>query len=87
MRQINEVGCCRLYPFDNGAPSKHAITKMASDFEALIEAGYIQQADTMEELAEKLNLRWMPRWKRGNAYNGFAEAGKDDDYNKEALTA
>lgn len=83
VRQINEVGCCRLYPFDNGAPSNMPITKMASDFEALIEAGYIQQADTMEELAEKLNLpvdATVETWER---YNGFAEAGKDDDYNKE----
>lgn len=84
VRQINEVGCCRLYPFDNGAPSNMPITKMASDFEALIEAGYIQQADTMEELAEKLNLPvedTVATWER---YNGFADAGKDDDYNKEA---
>ena len=83
VRQINEVGCCRLYPFDNGAPSNMPITKMASDFEALIEAGYIQLADTMEELAEKLNLpvdATVETWER---YNGFAEAGKDDDYNKE----
>ena len=83
VRQINEVGCCRLYPFDNGAPSNMPITKMASDFEALIEAGSIQQADTMEELAEKLNLpvdATVETWER---YNGFAEAGKDDDYNKE----
>lgn len=83
VRQINEVGCCRLYPFDNGAPSNMPITKMASDFEALIEAGYIQQADTMEELAEKLNLpvdATVETWER---YNGFAEAGRDDDYNKE----
>lgn len=83
VRQINEVGCCRLYPFDNGAPSNMPITKMASDFEALIEAGYIQQADTMEELAEKLNLPvddTVETWER---YNGFAEAGKDEDYNKE----
>lgn len=83
VRQINEVGCCRLYPFDNGASSNMPITKMAGDFEALIEAGYIQQADTMEELAEKLNLpvdATVETWER---YNQFAEQGKDEDYNKE----
>lgn len=83
VRQINEVGCCRLYPFDNGAPSNMPITKMAGDFEALIEAGYIQQADTMEELAKKLNLpvdATVETWER---YNQFADAGKDEDYNKE----
>ena len=83
VRQINEVGCCRLYPFDNGAPSNMPISKMAGDFEALIEAGYIQQADTMEELAQKLNLpvdATVETWER---YNKFADAGKDEDYNKE----
>lgn len=83
VRQINEVGCCRLYPFDNGAPSNMPISKMAGDFEALIEAGYIQQADTMEELAQKLNLpvdATVETWER---YNQFADAGKDEDYNKE----
>ena len=83
VRQLNEVGCCRLYPFDNGAESNMPIAKMASDFEGLIEAGYIQQADTMEELAQKLNLpveTTVATWER---YNGFADAGKDDDYNKE----
>lgn len=83
VRQINEVGCCRLYPFDNGAPSNMPISKMAGDFEALIEAGYIQQADTMEELAQKLNLpvdATVETWER---YNRFADAGKDEDYNKE----
>lgn len=83
VRQINEVGCCRLYPFDNGAPSNMPISKMAGDFEALIEAGYIQQADTMEELAQKLNLpvdATVETWER---YNQLADAGKDEDYNKE----
>lgn len=83
VKQLNEVGCCRLYPFDNGAPSNMPISKMASDFEELIEAGYIQQADTMEELAEKLNLpveATVATWER---YNSFADAGKDEDYNKE----
>lgn len=83
VRQINEVGCCRLYPFDNGAPSNMPVSKMAGDFDKLIEAGYIQQADTMEELAQKLNLpvdATVETWKR---YNQFAEAGRDEDYNKE----
>lgn len=83
VKQINEVGCCRLYPFDNGAPMNMPIAKMAGDFEKLIEEGYIQQADTMEELASKLNLpveETVATWER---YNGFADAGKDEDYNKE----
>ena len=84
VRQMNEVGCCRLYPFDNGAPSNRTIESMASEFEKLIEAGYIQQADTMEELAEKLNIPVENTVKSWQRYNHLAEQGRDEDYNKEA---
>lgn len=83
VKQLNEVGCCRLYPFDNGAPSNMPVAKMAGDFEKLIEAGYIQVADTMEELAEKLNIPVEATVETWNRYNMFAEQGKDEDYNKE----
>ena len=49
VKQINEVGCCRLYPFDNGAPSNMDISAMQSKFDQLEEAGYVQKADTMED--------------------------------------
>ena len=83
VKQLNEVGCCRLYPFDNGAPSNMPISLMAKKFEELEEAGYIQKADTMEELAEKLNLPVDATVETWNRYNMFAEQGKDEDYNKE----
>ncbi len=83
VKQMGEVGCCRLYPFDNGAPSNMPITAMPDNFERLINDGYLQRADTMEELAEKLNLpveQTVATWKR---YNEMANNGKDEDYNKE----
>ena len=83
VKQLNEVGCCRLYPFDNGAPSKMPVSLMGKKFEELEEAGYIQKADTMEELAEKLNLPVEATVETWNRYNMFAEQGKDEDYNKE----
>ncbi|MFR4804928.1 MAG: FAD-binding dehydrogenase, partial [Eggerthellaceae bacterium] len=83
VKQLNEVGCCRLYPFDNGAPSNMPISLMAKKFEELEEAGYIQKADTMEELAEKLNLPVEATVETWNRYNMFAEQGKDEDYNHE----
>lgn len=83
VKQLNEVGCCRLYPFDNGAPSNMPISLMGQKFEELEEAGYIQKADTMEELAEKLNLPVDATVETWNRYNMFAEQGKDEDYNKE----
>ena len=83
VKQLNEVGCCRLYPFDNGAPSNMPVSLMGKKFEELEEAGYIQKADTMEELAEKLNLPVEATVETRNRYNMFAEQGKDEDYNKE----
>lgn len=83
VKQLNEVGCCRLYPFDNGAPSNMPVSLMGKKFEELEEAGYIQKADTMEELAEKLNLPVEATVETWNRYNMFAEQGKDEDYNKE----
>ena len=83
VKQLNEVGCCRLYPFDNGAPSNMPVSLMGKKFEELEEAGYIQKADTMEELAEKLNRPVETTVETWNRYNMFAEQGKDEDYNKE----
>lgn len=83
VKQLNEVGCCRLYPFDNGASSNMPVSLMGKKFEELEEAGYIQKADTMEELAEKLNLPVEATVETWNRYNMFAEQGKDEDYNKE----
>ena len=83
VKQLNEIGCCRLYPFDNGAPSNMPVSLMGKKFEELEEAGYIQKADTMEELAEKLNLPVEATVETWNRYNMFADQGKDEDYNKE----
>lgn len=83
VKQMNEVGCCRLYPFDNGAPSNRSIDDMPALFESLLEKGYLQKADTPEELAEKLNIPADAFVETFNRYNQFAEQGKDEDYNKE----
>lgn len=83
VRIMNEVGCCRLYPFDNGAPSNRGIEQMAADFENLEEAGYLMKADTIEELASKLNIPVDKTVESFNRYNEFARQGHDDDYNKE----
>ena len=84
VKQMNEVGCCRLYPFDNGSPSNMDISLMPKMFfEPLLEKGYLQKADTPEELAEKLNIPVNNFVETFNRYNEMAEAGKDEDYNKE----
>ena len=83
VKQMNEVGCCRLYPFDNGSPSNRSIDDMPALFDSLLEKGYLQKADTPEELAEKLNIPVDNFVETFNRYNEMAENGKDEDYNKE----
>ena len=83
VKQMNEVGCCRLYPFDNGSPSNRSIDDMPALFDSLLEKGYLQKADTPEELAEKLNIPVDNFVVTFNRYNEMAENGKDEDYNKE----
>ncbi len=80
---MDEVGCCRLFPFDNGAKNNIPMVVVDGMIDKLIEDGYVQKADTMEELAQKLNLpvdATVASWER---YNQFAEKGEDTDYWKE----
>ncbi|WP_283171394.1 FAD-dependent oxidoreductase [Curtanaerobium respiraculi] len=82
-RSFDEHGCCRLFPWDNGAPMNRHIDTMAPEFEKLIEKGYLIKADTMEDLAKQLGLpvdATVASWKK---YNEYAEAGHDADFNKE----
>lgn len=83
VKQMNEVGCCRLYPFDNGSPSNRSINDMPALFDSLLEKGYLQKADTPAELAQKLNIPVDNFVETFNRYNEMAENGKDEDYNKE----
>lgn len=83
--QFDEVGCCRLFPFPNGAPSNMGIDyvwdQLMTDF---IDEGYLQQADTLEELAEKLNIPADTFVESVNRYNELCAKGVDEDYGKEA---
>ena len=54
--QFDMHGCSRMFPFDNGAAPNMPFAATAKINEGLIEKGYIQQADTIEELAKKLNV-------------------------------
>lgn len=81
--QFDEVGCCRLFPFPNGAASNMPYEFVWSRNEQLIEEGYLQVADTLEELAEKLNIPADAFVETVNRYNQLCAAGVDEDYGKE----
>ena len=83
--QLNEVGCCRLFPFDNGAQNNIPFDVVWNNMnQALIDDGYIQVADTIEELAEKLNIPAENLAATVEKYNGYCDAGEDPDYFKES---
>ncbi|MEG1831637.1 MAG: FAD-binding protein [Raoultibacter sp.] len=84
VKQMNEVGCCRLFPFDNGAPNNIPLKVVEGMNAKLLEQGYIQQADTIEELAEKLNIPAEAAAASVARYNENAAAGIDADYGKES---
>lgn len=54
--QFDMHGCSRLFPFDNGAAPNIPLAVVQGMNEELLTEGYIQQADTIEELAEKLGI-------------------------------
>lgn len=83
--QMNEVGCCRLFPFDNGAQNNIPLDVVWDKMnQGLIDDGYIQVADTIEELAEKLNIPAENLTATVEKYNGYCDAGEDPDYFKES---
>ncbi len=82
--QFDEVGCCRLFAFPNGALSNMTYDYVWSSIETLIESGYVQKADTLEELAEKLNIPADTFVATVERYNEMCANGEDTDYGKEA---
>ena len=81
--QFDEVGCCRLFPFPNGAASNMPYSYVWSRNEQLMEEGYLQKADTLEELAEKLNIPADAFVETVKRYNELCAKGVDEDYGKE----
>ncbi|MER2150285.1 MAG: FAD-binding protein [Candidatus Limivicinus sp.] len=77
-------GCSRLYPHENGTQSVFPMG-MIIDMNAGLEAeGYIVRADSIEELAEKLNLPVDTFVKTVERYNELAAKGEDEDFGKES---
>lgn len=90
MRQFDTLGCSRVYPipcwdgenrFDAGG-SLHSMIAMSMQMS--MEKGYIQQADTVEELAQKLNIPADAFAEQVAQYNAMCDAGEDTQFGKEA---
>lgn len=85
LHQFDTHGCCRVVPFDNDAPTNVPMEAMLGMNQGLIDSGYIQQADTIEELAKKLNIPADALKKTVNRQNENFDNQIDPDFGKEAF--
>ncbi len=83
--QFKMPGCSRMFPFANGAdpniPWQVVESKMLP---GLIEKGFVVKADTIEELAQKLQLPVETLKATIARNNELYKKGEDVDYGKEA---
>lgn len=84
IESFHTMGCSRLVPSTSApatgeGPGKEAVEAIIQGF---LEEGLIQQANTVEELATKLNLPPNNLKATIGRYNQFAGAGKDEDFGK-----
>ncbi len=77
-------GCSRLFPFENGAEPNHLWSEIKEKMlPKLIERGFVMQANTIEELAEKLGLPPEELKRTVARNNELFRKGEDVDYGKE----
>ena len=82
--QFKMHGCSLMFPFENGAdPNISWKVVKEKMLPGLIEKGYVVQADTIEELAQKLGLPAKTLQATVTRYNELAKSGNDVDYGKE----
>lgn len=77
------AACCRIHPFRNGAPAEHPIDVMERALADMVEEGRFVKADTLKELAEKLNIPEQTFIATVDRYNELCDRGIDEDFGKE----
>lgn len=96
--QFETTGCSRIYPFPNGsqndvfktaglAPTGTDLEVIKEEWTAILnsikESGHLQEADTPEELATKLNIPAETFAATVKRYNDLAGKGADEDFYKD----
>lgn len=85
VRQFHQIGCARIEPSMSGG--KLQIFSWQAEMGllgALEQAGIVQKADTLEELAEKLGLPVDPFMETVKRYHELCAKGVDEDFGKPA---
>ena len=77
-------GCSRLYPHVNGTNPVFPMGYVQAMNADLQDQGYIVEADTIEELADKLGLPKETFTATVDHYNELAAKGEDEDFGKES---
>ena len=83
-KEFKMHGCSHIWPFANGAEPNHLWSEVQDKMlPGLIKNGYVQKADSIEELAKKLGLPAAQLKKTVKRYNELAYKGVDTDFGKE----
>lgn len=87
--RFQTLGCSRVQsPSPSGGlqtrASVNGLKGAEKEQQKFIESGHLQQADTLEELAEKLHLPADTLLETISRYNELVEKGRDEDFGKES---
>ena len=88
VKSYDTMGCSRLVPgpgtgFSADGNTDGGMEGTTARIAGLVEDGLIQQADTLEELAEKLGIPGDTLAATVERYNELCDKGNDDDFGKE----
>lgn len=85
VKQMYQIGCARIEPSASGGLLQIFNHESAEGLlQGLIQGNYVVQADTLEELAEKLNIPADTFVATVNRYNALCEQGEDIDFGKQS---
>lgn len=82
--RFNVYGAHRYFPYDNGIAPLFTIDLVEEMMAEQIENGLLVQADTIDELAEKIGVPTDALVATVKRYNDLCEAGVDEDFGKPA---
>ncbi|GHU97643.1 FAD-binding dehydrogenase [Spirochaetia bacterium] len=84
IKRFDTVGCSRIYPYPNGAPPNIPVPAIAGMLEGLKAGGFLQEANTIGELANKINVPADKLTATVARYNELFDQQEDPDFYKEA---